>query len=262
MLTHIQPASTEIACRDVSVVFKDNQGSSTPVLNRLNLEICKGEILTLVGPSGCGKSTLLRSIAGLQKLSSGQISLEKASKSDHPIGFVFQEANLLDWRSVWQNVRLPLELYKEASSEQSRQRIGELLQAVALKQSDHSKYPDQLSGGMKMRVALARALVTSPTVMLLDEPFAALDDVLRNQLNDLILQLWADKSFTMIFVTHNIAEAIYLSHRIAIMHRGQIAKTVNIDFPYPRDRSLRSTSQFATLYGEISSILESQDSRD
>jgi NitT/TauT family transport system ATP-binding protein len=259
--THNQHALTEIACRDVSVVFGDQRGNRSSVLNDLNLEVRRGEILTLVGPSGCGKSTLLRSIAGLQKLTKGEISLNTASNSDHPIGFVFQEANLLDWRTVWQNVRLPLELYRESKSEQSRERIRKLLEAVALRQSDYSKYPDQLSGGMKMRVALARALATSPTVMLLDEPFAALDDVLRNQLNDLLLQLWEDNSFTMIFVTHNIAEAIYLSHRIAIMHQGQIARTIDLEFPFPRNRSLRSSPQFAAMYGEISSILELQNSR-
>jgi NitT/TauT family transport system ATP-binding protein len=161
------------------------------------------------------------------------------------------------WRTVWHNVKLPLELSLPLSKHDQQNRIQEMLDAVALKSSDHTKYPDQLSGGMRMRVALARALITGPEILLLDEPFAALDDILRSQLNDLLLRLWADRKMTILFVTHNIAEAIFLSNRIAIMQHGQIAELIDIDLPYPRNSSLRSTPEFASYYGRVSRALES-----
>ncbi len=246
-----------IECRNIAVRFANNSSDWTYVLRDLNFKICEGEFVTLLGASGCGKSTLLRSIAGLQPIHAGEVLFadESNSSSSH-VGFVFQEAALLDWRNVWQNVKLPLEIRPETQISNLNEHIHSLLESVSLKPHDYKKFPDQLSGGMKMRVALARALATMPKILLLDEPFAALDDVLRNQLNDLLLEIWSTRKITVLFVTHNISEALYLSNRIAVMHRGKIADEFQSLLPFPRDRSIRGTSQFAACYAEVSSSLE------
>ncbi len=230
------------------------------VLDGLNLEIGGSQIITLLGQSGCGKSTLLRAIAGLQELSHGSVLLngDPATQSREAIGFVFQEAALLDWRTVWDNVRLPLEFHRDALSDTqaSNEIVLGLLKAVSLPEDSFTKFPDQLSGGMKMRVAIARSLVRNPKYLLLDEPFAALDDILRNQLNLLLVNLWQERQATVVFVTHNISEAIFISHQIAIMHGGKICEMIDIPAPLPRDGSFRSSPEFAQLYGQVSQALE------
>ncbi len=255
-LTPTEKSDVLISCRDVRVDFLQSGKSTARVLNDLNLDIYQGEVLTLLGHSGCGKSTLLRAIAGLQATSAGKIDFKDSTFNRNDIGVVFQEPALLDWRNAWQNVQLPFELRKIPSNASSKTRINELLSAVSLKRDDFHKRPDQLSGGMKMRVALARALALSPRALLLDEPFAALDEVLRNQLNDLLLELWRKNNITILFVTHNVAEAIYLSHRIAIMHDGRISKYFDVPFSFPRSRGLRASTEFAQLYGDVCLALE------
>jgi len=246
-----------IECENVSLTFRNGR-TSQQVLRSLNLQVTEGHIVTLLGPSGCGKSTLLRVIAGLIDCDSGRVAIRDALVSKRmpmqvrrEISFVFQESALLPWRTVWQNVILPSELRGEHRQMESRSRCEELLEIVGFAKSDWNKLPSQLSGGMKMRASIARAMSTSPKVLLLDEPFAALDDILRSKLNDLLLSISTQKQCTMLFVTHNIAEAIYLSNEIAIMSRGIIAQTLEVPFAFPRDYKLRSSSEFAAYYGFV-----------
>lgn len=233
-------------------------------LDGVDLEIDAGKIVALIGPSGCGKTTLLRTIAGLQTATSGRVFLDpprKASNGD--IGFVFQQSALMPWQTALENVMLPLELVNNvarssASTEQtqrSRQDIAaEMLQRVQLGDA-MNRMPGQLSGGMKMRVSIARALATNPSVLFLDEPFAALDDMLRNELGELLLGLWREQQFTAVLVTHNIAESILLSHQIVVMHHSRTAAPIHNPLERPRTQSLRRSPEFGSFYGRISDAL-------
>ncbi|TWU55530.1 Bicarbonate transport ATP-binding protein CmpD [Rubripirellula reticaptiva] len=214
-----------------------------------------GEILALVGPSGCGKTTLLRLMAGLESPTSGQVTLRPPASGVHgEIAFVFQQPTLLPWRTALENVTLPLELISRGSRADRRAAATDLLARVGLSDAMH-RFPNQLSGGMKMRVSIARALVTGPSVLLLDEPFAALDDMLRTQLGELLLQLWDERRFTAVMVTHNIGESIVLSHRIAVMRAGRVIETLDSPLPFPRSDDVRSAPEFARFYGKISASL-------
>lgn len=216
----------------------------------VNLTVRRGEFVSLVGPSGCGKSTLLRMIAGLMTPTNGELHVQV---SDSRTAFVFQDSNLLPWRSVLDNIRLPLELRGEPFDKQ-RAAVEESLKLIGLKPDDATKRPRMLSGGMRMRVSLARALVTHPELLLLDEPFAALDDLLRQQLNEELLRIWAKQRWTGIFVTHNVAEAVFLSQRVLVMSQspGTLVADIAVPFEHPRDADLRSTPEFAKLTGEVS----------
>lgn len=220
----------------------------------LNLNIYPAEIISLVGPSGCGKSTLLRLISGLTSLSSGTLHWEKSSQNQQ-FAFVFQDAALMPWAKVWQNVYLPLKLAGVPKSS-AEGRIQEALELVKLSQVAQS-YPRQLSGGMKMRVSIARALVNNPQVLLMDEPFGALDDITRTQLNDELLNLWSKKQWTIVFVTHNIYEAVYLSHRVMVMGTapGRIVAEIAIDEPYPRDPNFRGAIAYTEYYQKVATAL-------
>lgn len=230
----------------------------------MSLEIPAGEILTLVGPSGCGKTTLLRVLADLQQPTSGKVVLNPAIRGDlGQIAFVFQQPTLLPWRTALQNVVLPLELLQQSKS--ARESSGttaktrreceeiavEMMRQVGLGDAQH-RYPRQLSGGMKMRVSIARALVTQPRVLLLDEPFAALDEILRDQLGDLLLERWEQQRFTAVMVTHNISESVLLSHRIASIQKGQIKELIENPLPWPRSGNVRGTPSFGDLYRRVS----------
>jgi NitT/TauT family transport system ATP-binding protein len=189
-------------------------------------------------------------------LSVGGERPEIARRSSKRVAFVFQEPNLLPWRTVAQNIRLPLELQGIPRSEHA-ERIDHSLKLIGLTADDSLKKPRKLSGGMRMRVSLARALVTRPDILLLDEPFAALDDVLRQQLNEELVRIWSSRQWTGLFVTHNVAEAVFLSQRVVVMTKrpGTICDIVSVPFDYPREQNLRATAEFASLCGTISQRL-------
>ena len=250
-----------ISCQGIALAFGSRK-SKQQVLNELSLEVQSSQIVSLLGPSGCGKSTLLRIVAGLIEPDAGEIIVdgEPVSRtmprtSREKLSFVFQEPALLPWRSVWQNVMLPCQLRGEHRKQETRDFMEHLLGLVGFQKSDWRKFPSQLSGGMKMRASIARAMSTRPAILLLDEPFAALDDMLRSKLNDLLLAIATEQKCTMLFVTHNISEAIYLSHSIAIMSQGRIAQRMEVPFSFPREAGLRSTSGFAAYYGQVASSL-------
>jgi NitT/TauT family transport system ATP-binding protein len=225
-----------------------------------SFSIREGEFVAIVGPSGCGKSTLLRMIAGLIAPTQGRVTIAGRpaveTRSTGRTGFVFQEPRLLPWRTAAQNVGLPLELERRPRSIREA-RVPEALALVGLTPADAGKTPRMLSGGMRMRVSLARALITNPGLLLLDEPFGALDDILRQQLNAELVRIWMQRRPTTVFVTHNVAEAVYLSQRVLVVTRspGRIAADVPIPFAYPRETGLRATGEFARLTGEISDRL-------
>jgi NitT/TauT family transport system ATP-binding protein len=211
--------------------------SGTVALANLNLVVREGEFLSLVGPSGCGKSTVLRMIAGLIDPTEGEI---RWTDTRPEIGFVFQEPTLMPWADIYHNVWLPLRL-RGISSQQARERIGQTLALVGLT-AFASAYPRELSGGMKMRVSIARALVLRPQLLLMDEPFAALDEINRFKLSNDLLQIKADLGNTVIFVTHSVYESVYLSTRIAVMaaRPGRFLEDITIAAPLPRSEEFRS----------------------
>jgi NitT/TauT family transport system ATP-binding protein len=215
----------------------------------VDLDITDGEFLSLIGPSGCGKSTLLRILAGLAEPSGGSIDWQSPAQgldrqSQPALGFVFQDPTLMPWANVIRNVMLPLTLAGTAKSEASS-RSAEMLALVGLKGFEHA-YPRQLSGGMKMRVSIARALVTRPKILLMDEPFAALDEITRHKLNDDLLGLWWQHRFTAVFVTHSVFESVYLSQRIVVMaaRPGRMVADLPIDASYPRDLLFRTSNEY------------------
>jgi NitT/TauT family transport system ATP-binding protein len=231
------------------------------VLRDINMQIQRGAFVSLLGPSGCGKSTLLRLTAGLVPASDGKVLIDgrpaqQYRKQSDGIALVFQEPRLLPWRNVERNIGLPLELLAVDGAKQ-QQLITSSIELIGLQPEDSRKYPRMLSGGMRMRVALARALVTQPRVLLLDEPFAALDDLLRQQLNEELLRIWQTRSPTTLFVTHNVAEAIFLSQRVVVMgiHPGRVKAEIEVPFDYPRERRLRATPEFGQLVGLVSDAL-------
>lgn len=237
-------------------------GDALPSLADVDLSVAQGEFVSIVGPSGCGKSTLLRLVAGLRTVTSGQLKVDgdEPGNSQTKAAFVFQEPNLLPWRTVAGNVRLPLELDRtngQTNGEELRTLVERTIRLVGLSPEDAAKRPSKLSGGMRMRVSLARALVTDPDIMLLDEPFAALDDILRQQLNEELQRLWWSKRWTGLFVTHNVAEAVFLSQRVLVMSRtpGTILETIDVPFDFPRPPELRADPEFARLTGIVSGHL-------
>jgi NitT/TauT family transport system ATP-binding protein len=237
------------------------------VLNGVSLDVAPGSFVALIGPSGCGKSTLLRLIAGLDQADGGAVRLsgegEGASEregADDPertsIAYVFQDAHLLPWRNVVDNAALPLELMGMAQAER-RDTARAALEQVGLGDAA-GRYPAELSGGMKMRVSLARALVTRPRIMLLDEPFAALDELTRQRLDDQLRALWLELGMTVLFVTHSIAEAAYLAERCLVLSRrpARIVLDQQIDLPRARQASLRADPRFARVLGPLQEALE------
>ena len=219
-----------------------------------------GEFVSLIGPSGCGKSTLLRLIAGLGQVSSGTIEwpLSRRDARGEPIrdlGFVFQDPTLMPWATVADNVYLPLKL-SGVGRRAAKPRIEEALAMVKLG-SFAQAYPRELSGGMKMRAAIARALVVEPKVLLMDEPFAALDEITRFRLNNDLLRLWQEQRWTVVFVTHSVFESVYLSNRIVVMSSrpGRIVGEVEIDAPYPRGDAFRTSRIYSEFCRQTSAEL-------
>jgi NitT/TauT family transport system ATP-binding protein len=230
---------------DVAKTFS----TGTVALAGIGLTIFPGEFVSLLGPSGCGKSTLLKLIAGLVAPSAGMIDWPQSTYSadgnpEPALGFVFQEPTLLPWRTAAGNVQLPL-LLAGVNKREARERAGEALAQVGLSAFADS-YPRQLSGGMKMRVSIARALVTRPKILLMDEPFAALDEITRTKLNDELLQLFARQGLTVIFVTHSVYESVYLSSRIVVMttRPGRVTAEIPIEMAYPRLEEFRMSQAY------------------
>jgi NitT/TauT family transport system ATP-binding protein len=223
-------------------------------LEGVDLGVAEGEFLSVLGPSGCGKSTLLRIIAGLTPPSAGRLDWHADDMAGR-IGFVFQDPTLMPWAKVWDNVYLPLQLAGVARDE-ARMRIAEILAAVGLQGFEQS-YPRELSGGMRMRVSIARALVTEPRLLLLDEPFAALDEITRSKLNEDLLALWRRHRCTVVFVTHSVFESVFLSNRIVVMAKrpGRVTSEVKVDFTGPRDTGLRLSAPYTDVCREVSAHL-------
>ena len=237
-----------VSMRGVSKAFK----SGTVALENVDLDIRDGELLTLLGPSGCGKSTVLRIIAGLTAHNSGTVDW----RGQRSLGFVFQEPTLAPWSNVFDNVWLPLRL-KGLSRTDARARVEEALESVGLSGFERA-YPRELSGGMKMRVSIARALVLNPAVLLMDEPFAALDEITRAKLNDDILRLRATSGATIVFVTHSVYESVYLSTRIVVMapRPGRMVAEIEVDAEAVRDEDFRLSKYYADRARETSAALE------
>jgi NitT/TauT family transport system ATP-binding protein len=235
-----------VALRGVGKTFPNG----IVALKGLELAVRAGEFVTLLGPSGCGKSTALRIIAGLAEPSAGAVEWAGGDRAAHQrravrnIGFVFQEPTLMPWATIEANVRLPLRLTEPDAD--WRERVGNALGRVALA-GVAQLYPRELSGGMKMRASIARALVTEPPILLMDEPFAALDEITRFRLNDDLLDLWRTLGKTVVFVTHSVFESVYLSNRIVVMspRPGRVFRELAIDAPYPRDELFRTSAEYA-----------------
>ncbi|ABD86146.1 ABC transporter ATP-binding protein [Rhodopseudomonas palustris] len=259
----------ELAPRDAVAVrlrgVSKRYRSGAPALGPLDLDVGRGEFVALLGPSGCGKSTALRLIAGLAQPSSGTVQRTAhpvTRRGEHAIGFVFQEPTLMPWASVRGNVALPLRLAR-ASRADVAARVEEALTRVGLREAADA-LPRELSGGMKMRVSLARALVTDPDILLLDEPFAALDEITRFRLNNDLLTLWRELRKTVIFVTHSVFESVYLSQRVIVMtpKPGRIAATFRIAAEEPRDDRFRTSAGYAAQCREISDALVRTNARE
>jgi NitT/TauT family transport system ATP-binding protein len=235
--------------------------NGTLALRGVDLDLADGEFASLLGPSGCGKSTLLRIVAGLAAPSAGTVEWPTAvySASGHPepdLGFVFQDPTLLPWASAVRNVMLPL-IIGRAPKGEAEEKATAMLALVGLKGFEHA-YPRELSGGMRMRVSIARALVTQPKILLLDEPFAALDEITRHRLNDDLLALWWQYRFTVVFVTHSVFESVYLSQRIVVMaaRPGRVMADLDNAAPYPRDDLFRTSAEYAKLCRTTSETLK------
>jgi NitT/TauT family transport system ATP-binding protein len=230
---------------------------STTVLENVDLAIDNGEFVSLIGPSGCGKSTLLKLISGLTSATSGSILVDGATPAQarKTISYIFQDATLLPWRNVARNVGLGLEL-EHNDRHATKLKVESLLDLVGLTHVARS-YPRQLSGGMKMRVSVARALATTPRLLLMDEPFGALDEMTRDRLNEELLRLRAEQSWTAVFVTHSVAEAVFLSTRIIVLAPapGRISREVAVDLPFPRTGITRESPEFESYVTEVSRAL-------
>ncbi|MER3482626.1 MAG: sulfonate ABC transporter ATP-binding protein [Meiothermus sp.] len=247
--------SALVSVQDVSMVFQ----TGTVALKEANLEIQSGEFISLIGPSGCGKTTLLRLLADLIQPTSGTIRIggktpEEARKS-RSYGYVFQAPTLMEWRTVLQNVMLPLEVMNFSAPER-KSRAEKMLELVGLEKFAKN-YPWQLSGGMQQRVSIARALAFDPQLLFMDEPFGALDEITRENLNLELLRLWRETGKTIIFVTHSIPEAVFLSTRIVVMtpRPGKIETVIPVDLPQPRDFETRETPQFFEIATQVREAL-------
>jgi NitT/TauT family transport system ATP-binding protein len=237
--------------------YGTTKGAHATILEPITTQVQRREFVSIIGPSGCGKSTLLKMIAGLSPITSGSISIHGMTpqKARELISFIFQDATLLPWRTVRHNVVLGLELDGMARETRSA-KVDAVLTLVGLSHVADS-YPRQLSGGMKMRVSIARALATRPQLLLLDEPFAALDEMTRDRLNEELLRLREEQNWTALFVTHSVAEAVFLSTRILVLapNPGRIAYDIPIDLPFPRTEAIRRGDAFDRIIAEVSRAL-------
>lgn len=252
--------TVEIELKKLGMTFLDNQGNKVAALQNVNMDIYKGEFISLLGPSGCGKTTLLRMIADLLEPTDGEIRIDgklpKEIRLQQKFGIVFQSPVLFDWRTVKQNIELPLEVMKFSKAERSN-RADEMLEMVGLK--DFAKhYPNQLSGGMQQRVNIARAFSMKPEILLMDEPFSALDEFTKEKLHEDLLDIWQQTNKTIIFVTHNIAEAVYLSDRVCVLspHPGRLSAVVDIPLKRPRPIEIKESVEFNELVRHVRNSFE------
>jgi NitT/TauT family transport system ATP-binding protein len=252
-----------VSLKYVSQIFGNGTQNKTIALNDVSLDIWPGEFISLIGPSGCGKSTLLRVVGDLIQPTNGEVRVNGKSamqaRQDRDYGMVFQSPVLFEWRTVQHNVELPLEVLKINKAERVR-RAKEMLQLVELERFE-SHYPWQLSGGMQQRVAIARALAFKPAILLMDEPFGALDEITRERLNDELLKIWSRTKTTIIFVTHSIPEAVFLSTRIVVMSArpGRITQMIDIDMPQPRNIETRESKRFFELATTVREALRNSE---
>lgn len=251
-----------LVARNVTKTFVSHKKVITAMEN-VNLTIHKGEFVSLLGPSGCGKSTFLRLVAGLDPKTEGELLLhnDPIVGAGKDRGVVFQQYSLLPWMHAWENVAFALKNVDELSKAQKKEKAYHYLDLVGLKGFENS-YPAQLSGGMQQRVAIARALVFHPSLLLMDEPFGALDAQTRREMQDLVMKVWSEEKCSVLFVTHDVDEAIYLSDRVYIMsaHPGKIAKELTIEIPKPRDFNDQLSIEFLEYKRAIISELERQKS--
>lgn len=259
-MSELQEREVEIQVKDLDVTFKDNSGNDVKALTGVNLDIYKGEFISLLGPSGCGKTTLLRSIADLQEPTDGTIRISgqtpKELRQQQKFGFVFQQPVLFDWRTVKKNVELPLEIMYRSKADRAK-RADEMLEMVGLKDfANH--FPKQLSGGMQQRVNIARAFGIRPEILLMDEPFSALDEFTKEKLYEDLLRIWRQTNKTIIFVTHNIQEAVFLSDRICVLspHPGRLSAIVDVDLPRPRTLDMKESAHFNELVLKVRNSFE------
>jgi NitT/TauT family transport system ATP-binding protein len=254
-----QGSTAAVSLKEVQMVFPVKDGEPTVALTGIDLEIGQQEFVSLIGPSGCGKSTLLRVVGDLVAPTAGQVVINGKSahqaRLDRDYGMVFQAPVLFDWRTVEANVRLPLEVTGYPKGQRDAL-VREKLELVELG-SFIEHYPHQLSGGMQQRVSIARALALQPSLLLMDEPFGALDEMTRERLNAELLDIWHQTETTVVFVTHSIPEAVFLSSRVVVMspRPGRIAETIEIDLPYPRDESTRELDHYYELVTEVREAL-------
>jgi NitT/TauT family transport system ATP-binding protein len=254
-----EPRPTAVGIEGLTVRFGADDAAVT-ALERISVAIPQGGLVTMLGPSGCGKSTLLRAVADLVPASEGRITVlgksPEQARRDRDFAFVFQDATLLPWRSALDNVRLPLEVGGGARGADHADPMA-LLELVGLTGRERA-LPHELSGGMRQRVAIARALVCRPRILLMDEPFGALDEITRDKLNEELLRIWEETGTTILFVTHSIPEAAFLGGRVLVLasHPGRVREVVTVDLPYPRRLAMRDTLEFVHVTAHLRRLLE------
>lgn len=246
-----------ISMKNVSKVYDNGH---TAVQN-VDLTIKEGDFVSFVGPSGCGKSTIFKMVAGLTTITEGHIHLfnkeiDSSDRDSRDLAYVFQDATLLPWLNVEKNVRMPL-TFQSIKKEEQNKMVQETLELVGLKGYERAM-PRELSGGMKMRVSIARALVSKPKLLLMDEPFGALDEITRQNLQEELLRIWNTQKMTVLFITHNVFESVYLSNRVAVMTAspGKVDDVIDIPLSYPRNSDVRTAPEFSNLVAEISEKLK------
>ena len=253
-----------VLLQDIDKTFGEGASSQVHALKQINLQVEKNEFISLIGPSGCGKSTLLRVVGDLVQPSAGAATVNgksaRQARLDQDYGIVFQAATLYDWRTVAKNVQLPLELMQYSRAE--KERLTQAMLALVELSDFAAHYPWQLSGGMQQRVAIARALAFEPSILLMDEPFGALDEMTRERLNLELLNIWRKTETTVLFVTHSITEAVFLSTRVIVMSArpGRLTADIAIDLPQPRNTETRSSVRFFELETTVRKALRISES--
>ena len=253
-----------VLLQDIDKTFGEGASSQVHALKQINLQVEKNEFISLIGPSGCGKSTLLRVVGDLVQPSTGVATVNgksaRQARLDQDYGIVFQAATLYDWRTVAKNVQLPLELMQYSRAE--KERLTQAMLALVELSDFAAHYPWQLSGGMQQRVAIARALAFEPSILLMDEPFGALDEMTRERLNLELLNIWRKTETTVLFVTHSITEAVFLSTRVMVMSArpGRLTADIAIDLPQPRNTETRSSVRFFELETTVREALRISES--